>query len=222
MKLFFFFHFSHLFNTNFILIDLFQSRADQFPSFFYRVLSILSTSSTDIWIRTQLTHFLTISVSNLDLDFIRKEISPLVSILIWSRLSSESLRDGLIAQAPTLKKLWKHFQKRLINTKKSGDQEEYTKLVFSSEWLFSAIMGFLGMLYDVDDSLISSQLSVSFELQYITRFLELLISLVSQLPTRRFTNDLLLDTHLIPVIKQSPLFKSFCLMTTYFLSWLIC
>lgn len=143
------------------------------------------------------------------MDFIRKEISPLVSILIWSRLSSESLRDGLIAQAPTLKKLWKHFQKRLINTKKSGDQEEYTKLVFSSEWLFSAIMGFLGMLYDVDDSLISSQLSVSFELQYITRFLELLISLVSQLPTRRFTNDLLLDTHLIPVIKQSPLFKSF-------------
>lgn len=42
---------------------------------------------------------------------------------------------------------------------------------------------------------------------YCERFLELLIDLEGQLPTRRYLNTLLQDLHVLPLIKMSPTYK---------------
>lgn len=169
------------------------------------MLSILSTTTTEKWISIQLLQFISIAFKSLDIDSIRKEVAPLVSIQIWSRLSSESLRNNIISQTPTLKKLWKHSQKKLKKLKESkdaNDKNEYTNLIFYNEWLFSSIMNFFQIIYKSDNK---REIS-TFDNLYATKFIEFLVILVSQLPTRRFVNTLLTDIHIIPVIKQSHLY----------------
>lgn len=130
----------------------------------------------------------------------------MVSILIWNRLSSETSRTEIITQNPSLKKLWKHYQKRLTSAHKEKG-EAYAHLSVASEWLYSTIMGFLDILYKHDEGQ-ARKIVHSDRFLYTTRILEFLIALVSQLPTRRFTNTLLVDVHLLSAIKQSPFYKS--------------
>lgn len=163
-----------------------STNEEQFPVLFRRVLSIL-TASSDIQVRTSLIHFICIAAQRLDSPIVRKEVGSLVSIQIWSLLNAGK-RDAIIEEYSVLKKMWKSSQKRL---KKGGSEINMT-----SGWLYSMIMDFLQSLYKGEP-----------DLGYAHRFLELLIVLLSQLPTRRFTNTLFKDLNLVSVIKLSSTYK---------------
>jgi intron-binding protein aquarius len=53
----------------------------------------------------------------------------------------------------------------------------------------------------------SNNLTVAAVLPYCERFVELLIDLQSQLPTRKYTNALLIDLHTLVAIRLSPMYK---------------
>lgn len=168
-----------------IYLDFLKEHEDKFPVLFNRVLSIL-TSSESISVKTSLIEFVSIAAQRLDSAVVRKEIGPLVSIHIWGALS-ETKRNAIIESYPALKKMWKSSQKRL---KKASPE-----LLMTSGWFFSMAVDFLQSLYKDGD------------MEYANRFVELLIVLLSQLPTRRFTNTILKDLNFVAVIKLSPRYK---------------
>lgn len=167
--------------------DFIKEHEDKFPAFFHRVLSISSSPNTSINVKIALVQFITIAAKQLDSAVVRKEVGPLVSIHVWQGIS-ETKRDAILESNPSLKKMWKSSQKRL---KKGGPELE-----LSSKWLLSMLVDLLQSLYQE-----------TVEMAYVNRFLELLIALLSQLPTRRFTNTLLKDLNLLAVIKYSPAYK---------------
>lgn len=64
------------------------------------------------------------------------------------------------------------------------------------------------MLLDFLQRLNGSEKDVTDNLRYCERFMEFLVDLDSQLPTRRYVNTLLKDLNLIPVIRLSKLFNN--------------
>lgn len=153
----------------------------------------MTGQSVEISVRISLLQFMSIAAQRLDSALVRKEIGPLVSIHVWTALSSTKKRESIIDEYPALKKMWKSSQKRL--------QKGTPELVMSSGWLFSMVVDFLRGLYSTGTKQPVNEL-------YANRFVEFLIVLLSQLPTRRFTNTLLSDLNLIAIIKLSSLFAT--------------
>lgn len=146
--------------------------------------------------RMSIISFVIGAFQSLENVLIRKECAPLVSISSWHNLASDEARDQLIAKSPTLKKAWKAAAKRYD----AGDEGAKAKLRFERSWLYTMLLHFLQKLNGVDRDQHENLL-------YCERFLELLVDLLSQLPTRRYVNTLLKDLNLLPLIRLSQLYR---------------
>lgn len=147
--------------------------------------------------RISIISFVIGAFQSLENVLIRKECAPLVSISIWHNLASDDARDQVIAKSPTLKKAWRAAGKRFD----AGDEAAKAKMRFERSWLYTMLIDFLQKLNGVEKD-------QSLALLYCERFLELLIDLLSQLPTRRYVNTLLKDLNLLPVIRLSQLYRN--------------
>ncbi|KAI9886915.1 MAG: hypothetical protein M1823_001284 [Watsoniomyces obsoletus] len=174
---------------------VFSGRPTSFPSLFHRVLSMSLDSGLAAPLRTQLLSFVLHAFQSLDVELVRKECVPLVSIAVWHNLFDPRARETRIESNAYLKRAWRAAGKRYD----AADEEGKAKLRFDRLWLYSMILDFLDRLYD-------SRPSTSEDAVYSERFLELLTDLESQLPTRRYVNALLHDLNLLPAIKLSPFF----------------
>lgn len=180
---------------------------------FRRVLSMLLDRTLSATIRTHLLCFLIHAFQSLDCDIVRKECAPLVSIGIWHNFSTEQWRDKQLDQVPQLKKAWRAATKRY----EAADDSAKAKLRFERSWLYSLLLDFLSLLYSPTgqgDTVSLQQLNDAFQANlwldqtvYCERFLEFLIDLQSQLPTRRYVNALLRDLHLLPAMSLSPMYN---------------
>lgn len=160
------------------------------PVLFKRVFLLLSTNATDSAVKLALLRFISAATQRLDIAPIRKELGPLVSIYIWQHLDSVVTLDTICSQYPALARLWVKADKKL--------KKKDPKAVFAANWLYSMIINFFEQLNEPKS-----------DLQYLNQFLEFLVVLLSQLPTRRFVNTLLQDLNFTALIHLSPLFTSF-------------
>ncbi|THC95772.1 hypothetical protein EYZ11_004769 [Aspergillus tanneri] len=160
---------------------IFSDRPDDFSNLFHRILSM------------SIDH----AFQSLENVLIRKECAPLVSISTWHNLSSDETRDRMLAKGPTLKKAWRAAAKRYD----AGDETAKAKMRFERSWLYTMLLDFLQRLG-------RSEKDQAENLRYCERFLEFLVDLESQLPTRRYVNTLLKDLSLLPIIRLSRLYRA--------------
>jgi intron-binding protein aquarius len=174
--------------------DIFSDRADDFSHLFHRILSMSIDHSLPTRSRLSIISFIISAFQSLENVLIRKECAPLVSISVWHNLASDETRDRIIAKAPTLKKAWKASGKRY----EAGDESAKAKMRFERSWLYTMLLNFMQKLNAPEKAE---------NLPYCERFLELLVDLESQLPTRRYVNTLLKDLNLLSVIRLSQLYR---------------
>ncbi|KAH1650344.1 hypothetical protein KXV89_002738 [Aspergillus fumigatus] len=177
--------------------ETFSDRPGDFSNLFHRILSMSVDNSLSTFSRQSILSFIISAFQSLENVLIRKECAPLVSISIWHNLSSEELRDRIFAKVPSLKKAWRAAGKRY----EAGDETAKARMRFERSWLFTMLLDFLRRLN-------GSEQELSDNLRYCERFLEYLVDLESQLPTRRYVNTLLKDLNLLPVIRLSQMYRS--------------
>ncbi|KAJ5580048.1 uncharacterized protein N7459_006033 [Penicillium hispanicum] len=176
--------------------DIFSDRGDDFSTLFHRILSMSIDPSLPTHSRISITSFIIGAFQSLENVLIRKECAPLVSISIWHNLASEEARDSIITKSPILKKAWRAAGKRYD----AGDEAAKAKIRFERSWLYTMLLDFLHKLNGPDKEQAENLL-------YCERFLELLVDLLSQLPTRRYVNTLLKDLNLLSIIRLSQLYR---------------
>ncbi|KAJ9405029.1 hypothetical protein DTO045G8_7202 [Paecilomyces variotii] len=174
----------------------FSDRADDFSSLFRRVLSMSLDQSLPTTSRLALLSFIISSFQSLENNMLRKECAPLVSISIWHNLSSDDKRERLLETVPTLKKAWRAAGKRY----EAADDATKARIRFERSWLYTMVLDFIQKVNSIEKDRPEN-------LRYCERFLELLVDLDSQLPTRRYVNTLLKDLNLLPIIRLSHLYQ---------------
>ena len=176
---------------------IFSDRPDDFSNLFHRILSMSIDNSIATSSRLSILSFIISAFQSLENVLIRKECAPLVSISIWHNLSSEEGRERVLRKAPMLRKAWRAAAKRYD----AGDEPTKAKMRFERTWLYTMLLDFIRRLNGSDKDQTDN-------LRYCERFMELLVDLESQLPTRRYVNTLLKDLNLIPLIRLSQLYSS--------------
>ncbi|KKK23443.1 DEAD helicase superfamily protein [Aspergillus ochraceoroseus] len=177
--------------------SIFSDRPDDFSNLFHRILSMSIDQSLPTFSRLSIMSFMISAFQSLENALVRKECAPLVSISIWHNLHSEEARERVLAKAPTLRKAWRASGKRYD----SGDEAAKAKMRFERSWLYTLLLDFLRRLNGPEKDQADN-------LRYCERFLELLVDLESQLPTRRYVNTLLKDLNILPVIRLSQMYRS--------------
>ncbi|KAI3533420.1 intron-binding protein aquarius [Colletotrichum filicis] len=175
--------------------SIFEDRPDEFSGLFRRILSLTLDQTLSPAIRTHLLSFLISAFQSLDCAIVRKECAPLVSISIWHSLSTEELREEKLEQHAHVRKAWRAAGKRYD----AADDATKAKLRFDRSWLYSLVLHFLSLIY--------TENAKPDQVLYCERFVEFLTDLQSQLPTRRYVNTLLLDLHILPAMRLSPVFN---------------
>ncbi|KAJ5128522.1 CWF11 family [Penicillium atrosanguineum] len=177
--------------------NIFSDRGDDFSSLFHRILSMSIDPSLATQSRMSIISFIIGAFQSLENVLIRQQCAPLVSISIWHNLVSDEARERVIAKSPTLKKAWRAAGKRYD----AGDEPAKAKLRFERSWLYTMLLDFLQKLNGAEKDQKENLL-------YCERFLELMVDLLSQLPTRRYVNTLLKDLNLLPIIRLSQIYRS--------------
>ncbi|PCG97984.1 CWF11 family [Penicillium occitanis (nom. inval.)] len=175
----------------------FADRPDSFANLFHRILSLSLDASLSTFSRLSVLSFIISGFQSLENSLIRKECAPLVSISIWHNISSETARNQTLEKAPMLKKAWRAAAKRY----EAADESMKAKIRFERGWLYTLILNFLQRVSTPDQAQADN-------IRYCERFLELLVDLNSQLPTRRYVNTLLQDLNILAVIRLSELYKN--------------
>lgn len=126
---------------------------------------------------------------------IRKESAPLVSISIWNNLHSDVVRERALSQSLVARKAWRAAHKRY----EAADEASKAKLRFDRSWLYTMLLDFIRR--------VNEPAAVAGNIAYCEKFLEFLTDLISQLPTRRYTNTLMKDLNLLPILRLSGIFE---------------
>ncbi|XP_043929809.1 RNA helicase aquarius isoform X2 [Protopterus annectens] len=171
--------------------ETFQKKPEHFPHFFKCILSAaLADESEGYSLRDQtiLLLFLDHCFNSLEVDLIREQVQKLISLPMWVCLLKARL-DLELKKTPKLKKFWslirKSDEKLSEKAREQADQER--------RFLSRLIKKFHTVL-----KLIPPSGSVSMDVvHYCERFIELMIDLEALLPTRRWFNTVLDDSHIV-------------------------
>ncbi|KAG9303733.1 hypothetical protein G9A89_018630 [Geosiphon pyriformis] len=178
----------------------FVNNPSQFPAFFNRVLHLAITTQADsltLGVRRFILIFLIHSFQSLENSLIRTECLRLVFISIWGCLASGARRDHELKLHKDHKDNWSRFSKKL----RHSDEAQKEKIQFESSWLSELLKGFVEILYSIPESGDTNPDAIA----YCERFLEFLIDLEAQLPTRRYFNTLLEDHQIVVLCRLAPI-----------------
>ncbi|GAX76342.1 hypothetical protein CEUSTIGMA_g3788.t1 [Chlamydomonas eustigma] len=196
----------------------FHARKEAFPDFFKQVLSIKDgVRELKVHERTAYLVFAINIFQSLEDEMVRGQVLRLVSLPLWQALSQGRLQLELHAH-PQLAKHWKALLKK---EQKAAAKPGYVPPSQRMEVQFipSLLTDFIEML---DKAIkVSASMDVDAEeaqeeegpfldrgaLLYCERSLELLVDLLSQLPTRRFVHTLLEDRAVLVKCKLSSLYR---------------
>ncbi|KAI5293203.1 hypothetical protein KEM52_005749 [Ascosphaera acerosa] len=174
--------------------SLFEDRPADFANLFRRVLSLNVDFTLSTPLRSHLLRFVTCAFQSLESASMRKQCAPLVSISIWHNLHSDAARARLLDQQHGPRKAWRLAAKKYD----AADAAGQATLTFNRSWLFSMLVDFIRRL--------GADAAPVEDVRYCELFVELLIDLVSQFPTRRYTHALLHDLNLLAIIRLSTMF----------------
>lgn len=179
--------------------EAFQSKSENFPAFFQEVLKAsLKTGDFSLQEQAMLLVFLIHCFNSLEVDLIREQVQKLVSLSIWKNILP-GRREELFQIYPKYKKFFNLLRK---NHAKLTEPEKQ-KAEFESTFLAQLIKKYFTVLEKIPETDPVPMESV----HYCERFLELMIDLEAQLPTRRFFNAVIDNTHFLVVSKLSNLIK---------------
>ncbi|KAF9315831.1 hypothetical protein BG003_002627 [Podila horticola] len=174
----------------------FEQSPEKFPAFFADVLKLCLQESEEISLRVKrsLLLFMINCFQSLENPLVRSECMRLVSLSIWHSLLSEATREVEFKEYPQLLKFWRHLEKKF----ESMEPEQQKKAVFERTWMSEMIKQFVQILESIEDG---DQEKIA----YCERFMEFLIDLEAQLPTRRYLNTLIDDHQVVAICKLAQL-----------------
>ncbi|KAF8936354.1 hypothetical protein BGZ58_004279 [Dissophora ornata] len=174
----------------------FEESPEHFPAFFEEVLRLCLQDSeeVDLKMKRYLLLFMINCFQSLENALIRSECMRLVSLSTWHSLVSSAKREAEFKEYPQLLKFWKHLEKKFD----AMDSTQQQKAVFERSWLSEMMKGFVRILETIEDD-------EQDKIAYCERFMEFLIDLEAQLPTRRYFNTLIEDHQIVAICKLSKL-----------------
>ncbi|KAJ3709379.1 hypothetical protein LUZ61_013084 [Rhynchospora tenuis] len=189
----------------------FHDRKDAFKAFLSRVLRLKDEQRA--WTMAEKTNYLLFMINafqSLEDEIVSETVLQLVSLRLWHSLSFGRFQMELCLNPHLIKKLKKMTKREAKGAKKGGEAYDPTS-VLEVRFLRNLIEEFLEIL---DSKVISSELADdSMEDQvddscvlYCERFMEFLIDLLSQLPTRRFLRPLVADVGVVAKSHLSTLY----------------
>ncbi|XP_064421049.1 RNA helicase aquarius [Latimeria chalumnae] len=179
------------FRENVAAWETFEKKPEHFPYFFQCILTAAlaeEDSSFSLREQTVLLLFLDHCFNSLEVDLIREQVQRLISLPMWTCLLLARLEQEL-KKTPKLRKFWNLIKKN--DEKMSVAAREQANLERS--FLSKLIQKFLTVLKSIPPS---GQCSMD-KVHYCERFIELMIDLEALLPTRRWFNTVLDDSHLV-------------------------
>uniref|UniRef100_A0A667YP42 RNA helicase aquarius n=1 Tax=Myripristis murdjan TaxID=586833 RepID=A0A667YP42_9TELE len=171
--------------------EVFKKEPSHFPFFFKCVMeAVLNGDEAGLTLREQtvLLVFLDHCFNSLEVDLIREQVQQLISLPMWMCLLPSRLQQEL-KKVPKLQKFWNLIKKKF--DKMDADAAEQAKK--ERTFLLALIKKFRGILMSIPPSGVMSMDKV----HYCERFVELMIDLEALLPTRRWFNTVLDDSHLV-------------------------
>uniref|UniRef100_A0A131YN13 RNA helicase aquarius n=1 Tax=Rhipicephalus appendiculatus TaxID=34631 RepID=A0A131YN13_RHIAP len=182
----------------------FMARPDHFPSFFRKVMESALDENFTFSLREQtaLLVFLINCFNSMEVSLIREQIQRLVSLSAWRTLLPER-REHEFKRFPKLKKFWAYIEK----SDKKLDEQAYQDLLYEREFLSRLIGRFFKYLESVPPTKDVPELDKpALEVvHYCERFLEFMIDLEALLPSRRFFNTIMDNSHLVVKCRLSAL-----------------
>lgn len=168
--------------------EAFSKSPQHFPGFFQQVLEAClheSIMDFDLKEQTALIVFLNHCFNSMEVALVRNEAKRLVSLSMWVSLQ-QGRREFEFKKYPKWRKYWKIIQKK-------DKVELREKLDWERRFLQRLMVKFMTVLETVPLE------GVVFldKIHYCERFLELVIDLEALLPTRRFFNTVMDDSHLV-------------------------
>merc|ERR1719402_514962 len=173
-------------------------KPEHFPGFFNLVLEWAAAPNSDkisLTEQTRIIIFLDHCFTSMEVDLVRSQVQRLVSLPMWVCLL-DSRREAELKVVPKWKKYWKLLQKK--DAKET--EESKSKLMFERRFLRTLIDKFLKVLYSIQEKECPPEV-----VDYCERFLTLVIDLEALLPTRRFFNTVLDDSHLVVRSSLAPI-----------------
>ena len=173
----------------------FKKKTEHFEYFFDAVMKSVVDDNVPLKQRTILVVFLDHCYNSLEVDVVREQVQRTITIGIWQCLFPSRLQAEL-KKSTKFAKVWKSLMKR--NAK--ADEKTKDKNNFDRTFLQTLMNNFCQMIAveEFSEDLIS----------YCHRFLDLLIDLDSCLPTRRWFNALLIDSHIVVRCTKSALYQN--------------
>lgn len=192
----------------------FYDRKDMFKAFLERVLRLKEGRSLSIAEKTNYLLFMINAFQSLEDDIVSKKIMKLASLHCWHSLSFGRFQMELCLN-PDLIKKWKRIAKKAKEAKKRGDSLDMS-VMLEVKFLRNLIEEFLEVLdskvfYQGDENGGSNvhgfdQINEA-SILYCERFMEFLIDLLSQLPTRRYFKPLVADVAVVAKCHLSVLYR---------------
>ncbi|KAG8097335.1 hypothetical protein GUJ93_ZPchr0013g35702 [Zizania palustris] len=203
------------FRENVAAWTCFHDRKDAFSGFLWRVIK-LKEEDRDLNMaeKTNYLLFMINAFQSLEDELVRETILQLVSLKLWHTLSFGRLQMELCLN-PELIKKWTKIKRR--EAKKAGQTCDASEML-ENKFLKNLIEEFLEILdskvilpcqYGGDVSVLNESLSGQVDdscVLYCERFMEFLIDMLSQLPTRRFLRPLVADVAVVAKCHLSALY----------------
>eukprot|EP00066_Takifugu_rubripes_P001547 XP_003962796.1 PREDICTED: intron-binding protein aquarius [Takifugu rubripes] len=171
--------------------EVFKKEPDHFPFFFKCVReAVLADSEAGFSLKEQtvLLVFLDHCFNSLEVDLIREQVQQLISLPMWMCLLPSRLQQEL-KKVPKLQKFWNLIKKKYDKM----DAEIAETARKERTFLSSLIKKFFGVLVSIPPS---GPVNME-QVHYCERFVELVIDLEALLPTRRWFNTMLDDSHMV-------------------------
>ncbi|MBN3285523.1 AQR helicase, partial [Polyodon spathula] len=181
--------------------EAFKKKPEHFTYFFKCILEAsLADEDDELSLREQTVQllFLDHCFNSLEVDLIREQVQQLISLPMWVCLLPTRLELEL-KKVPKLRKFWNLVKKNYDKMAKKAAEQAKKERTFLS----FLIKKFLRVLKSIPPS---GPVSLE-KIHYCERFIELMIDLEALLPTRRWFNTLLDDSHLVVHCYLSNLLK---------------
>ncbi|XP_036448843.1 RNA helicase aquarius isoform X1 [Colossoma macropomum] len=171
--------------------EVFKKEPRHFPYFFKCIMdACLTGEELGLTLREQtvLLLFLDHCFNSLEVDLIREQVQQLISLPMWMCLLPSRLQQEL-KKVPKLQKFWNLIKKNYEKMDPKDAEQARRERTF----LCSLIKKFLAVLMSIPPS---GPVDME-KVHYCERFVELMIDLEALLPTRRWFNTVLDDSHLV-------------------------
>ncbi|XP_062211429.1 uncharacterized protein LOC133912612 isoform X2 [Phragmites australis] len=206
------------FRENVAAWTCFHDRKDAFKGFLWLVLKLKGEErALTMAEKTNYLLFMINAFQSLEDELVRETILQLVSLKLWHTLSFGRLQMELCLN-PELIKKWTKIKRKEAKEAKRADQPTNPSEMLENKFLRNLIEEFLEILDSnvilssqdgSEESLLNESLGGQFDdscVLYCERFMEFLIDMLSQLPTRRFLRPLVADVAVVAKCHLSALY----------------